>query len=281
MNDAGNDTRFCREHAFVGNPLYRVTSILAPQKSRQLTALHAVFDLLQRIGRRAQEEGAARVQLAWWREECLAGDPAHSDHPALRELHKDGEGRLDSPAFARLVDRIEYRLERPAMTDVEALWKFCAAQGQPLLELETALWPGGAHPAGDDDGLAARRGLWSLLTDCFIAGEKPDAWWAPLDLLARTELKRSEIFAPERASEAARMFAGIFSFAGFASARKIDISEIKQPVVHINLMDFLVSRTLRSASGAAPPDIRRALVRVRVRDFLAAWSLARRVSRRR
>ncbi|MEJ2523392.1 MAG: hypothetical protein P8080_11050, partial [Gammaproteobacteria bacterium] len=62
------------EHAFVGNPLYRVTSILAPQKSRQLTALHAVFDLLQRIGRRAQEEGAARVQLAWWREECLAGD---------------------------------------------------------------------------------------------------------------------------------------------------------------------------------------------------------------
>ena len=280
MKEAGNDTRFCREHAFAGNPLFRVSGILAPHKSRQLTALYAVFDMVQRIGRLVQEEGAARVQLAWWRQECLVDDPVCSAHPALRELHHDGSGRLDRPAFARFVDQVELRLERPAVTDVGALQTLCTAQGRPLLELEAALWKGDGHLNGMDDGLAARRGLWALLTDCFLSGDSPVAWWAPLDLLAREGLQRSEIFAPERAPQAARLFAGILSDERFHSASTGDISDIKQPLEHIFLLDLLIGRKQRSLCRVAPGAYARELPRVRVREFLAAWSLARRLSRR-
>jgi hypothetical protein len=281
VSDAGNDTRFCREHAFAGNPLYRVSSILAPQKLRQLTALHALFDLMQRIGRLSQEEGAAGVQLAWWRQECLAGDPAVSPHPALRELHHGGQGRLDQAAFARLIDQVELRLEQPAITNVEALREFCEAQGRPLLELERALWPEEGSPGGIDASLAVRRGLWSLLTDCFLAGEASDAWWAPLDLLAREGLQRSELFEPARSSQAARLFAEVLSPEEGASADSIDISDIKQSVAHIHLMDFLVRRKQHKVCGAEPREFPRELSRVRVREFLAMWSMARRINRRR
>lgn len=281
MNDAGNDTRFCREHAIAGNPLFRVSGILAPRKSRQLTALHAVFDMVQRIGRMAGEEGAARVQLAWWRQECLVDDPACSAHPALRELHHDGSASLDRPAFARFVDQVELRLEQPAVADVGALRTLCIAQGRPLLELEYALWKGNGHLTGMDDGLAARRGLWALLTDCFLSGDLPVAWWAPLDLLAREGLPRSEIFAPDRAPQAARLFAGILSDERFCLTDSDDISAEKQPLVHIFVMDLLIDRKQRSLCGAAPEAYARELPRVRVREFLAAWSLARRLNRRR
>ena len=281
MNDAGNDARFCREHAFAGNPLYRVTSILAPQKRRRLTALHALFDLLQRSGRLAQEEGAARAQLAWWREECLAADPRHSHHPALRELHHGGGGRLDRGAFADLVEQIELRLEQPAIPDVKTLRDFCVAQGRPYLALETALWQDEATETGPEGTLAARRGFWSLLTDCFRTGESPVAWWAPLDLLAREGLQRSQVFEPDRAAQTARVLAAIFSAEGFVFAGTDDISVIKQEHEHIHLMDFLIGRKQLRLSSATPTDFARELARVRPREFLAAWSLARRFSRRR
>ncbi|MEJ2383425.1 MAG: squalene/phytoene synthase family protein [Xanthomonadales bacterium] len=277
MTAETNDTRFCREHAFAGNPLFRVSGILAPQRPRQLTALYALFDLVQRIGRRSQEEGAARTQLAWWRQECLADDPAQSRHPALCELHHGGQARLDRTAFARLVDQVEHRLERPAMTDVAALRRFCAAQGRPLLELEAAL--GQADPDGIDEGLAARRGLWSLLTDCFVSGESPDPWWAPLSLLAREGLQRSELFASGREAQTARIIAEILAPEPGSSAESIDISNINQSLAHIYVMDLLVRRKHRSMRGSAPEGYPAVVARVRVREFLAAWSLARRINR--
>jgi hypothetical protein len=123
--------------------------------------------------------------------------------------------------------------------------------------------------------------LWSLLTDCFLAGEASDAWWAPLDLLAREGLQRSELFEPARSSQAARLFAEVLSPEEGASADSIDISDIKQSVAHIHLMDFLVRRKQHKVCGAEPREFPRELSRVRVREFLAMWSMARRINRRR
>jgi hypothetical protein len=150
-----------------------------------------------------------------------------------------------------------------------------------LLELERALWPEEGSPGGIEGSLAVRRGLWSLLTDCFLAGEARGAWWAPLDLLAREGLQRSELLEPARASQAAPLFTEVLSPEQGAPVAKFDISDIKQSLAHIYLMDFLVRRKLRNLRGAAPREFPRELSRVRVREFLAMWSMARRINRRR
>ena len=94
-------------------------------------------------------------------------------------------------------------------------------------------------------------------------------------------LQRSELFEPARSSQAARLFAEVLSPEEGASADSIDISDIKQSVAHIHLMDFLVRRKQHKVCGAEPREFPRELSRVRVREFLAMWSMARRINRRR
>jgi hypothetical protein len=274
-----NQARFCREHAVAGNPLFRASVILARGDRRRLTALHALFDLVARIGASSHEEGAARARLDWWRQQCLVDDPADSNHPALRELHRDDGDVLDRAAFARLIEQAELRLEQPAVGDGAGLHALCEGQGRPLLELELGPAAPGILAAPGAAALAARRGLWSLLGGCFALGDPAGAWWIPLDLLARAGLRRADLLDAGRQREAAPVFAGVFDSEPFSSPFETDISKEYQSHVHVFSMDRLIRSKLARMTGKSPGDYAAEMSRVRFGEFLAAWSLARRLSR--
>ena len=282
MIDEGNDARFCREHAFAGNPLLRVSVILAPEQAHRLTALYALFDLVRRIGSMTEEEGAARVQLEWWRQECQVRDPADSSHPVLRELTRGGGHVPDRSAFGRLLEQAERRLEQPAMSDTKALRAFCEHEGDALLELERGLERVNATvgESGSRTRLAVRRGFWALLCDCFLAGEATGPWWIPLDLLAREGVRRSDVLRPGHECEARRIFSRILADIGSEAPFEIDISNNNQIDIHIFLIDHLISRKQQRLRRSGLENYARELSRVRVREFLSAWSLARRLNRR-
>ena len=280
MTADGNDAAFCREHAFAGNPLFRVSVILAPDDRRELTALYALFDVLLRVAPTSQEEGVVRSRLEWWRHECLVRDPRESAHPALRELlHGARQIAFDRPAFAALIDQVEARLETPAVGDLGEFLALCERVGRPLVDLERSV-AAPSSPAPDvDHAVAQRRGLWVLLADVFLRGDPAGAWWLPLDHLAREALPRGEVFAAERRDATARVFAELLQAVASEASMNTDISKSNQSLAHIQLMDYLTGSKCRRLGRATPSEYGREMSRVRVGEFLGAWKRARRFSR--
>lgn len=280
MTTEGNDASFCRDHAFAGNPLFRISVILAPDHRRELTALYALFDLLLRPAPSTHDEGVVRSRLDWWRHECLVRDPRDSAHPALREL-LCGERAVafDRSAFADLVDQVERRLEAPAVGAIEELHALCADLGRPFLVLERGLADAEGPNPDTDRGQAIRRGAWALLADAFLRGDPAGPWWLPLDLLARVGMPRNEISAPERSDETARIFGTVFDSLPGEMRTTADISNDNQLLVHIHLMDYLIMAKCHRLRRSAPGGYGREMSRVRVGEFLGTWSRARRLNR--
>ena len=280
MTVEGNDAAFCREHAFAGNPLFRVSVILAPDCRRELTALYALFDVLLRVAPTSQEEGVVRSRLEWWRHECLVRDPRESAHPALRELlHGARQIAFDRPAFAALIDQVEARLETPAVGDLGEFLALCERVGRPLVDLEWSVAEESSPVSDVDRAVAQRRGLWVLLADVFLRGDPAGAWWLPLDHLAREGLPRSEVFAPERRDATARVFGDLLEAVSPEAPVITDISITKQSLAHIILMDYLTGSKCRRLGRSTPSEYGREMSRVRVGEFLGAWKRARRFSR--
>jgi phytoene/squalene synthetase len=279
LNANENDAGFCREHALAGDPLFRISVILAPEAQRELTALYALFNLIHRTGSQSQEEGVARSRLDWWRQECLVRNPEDSSHPALRELSCNGNVP-DRARLGRLIDHAEARLETPAMTDRDALRAFCEQQGRVMLELELGLAAAGDPDAAAVAGLAMRRGLWSLFKDCFLHGDPAGPWWLPLDLLARESLRRADVLSPNKRDQARRVFAHLLQHDLQNPYVKTDISYINQSNKHSFLMHHLIGVKHRRMQRGGPEDFAREMARLRFGEFLGAWSMARRFNRR-
>lgn len=280
MTVEGNDVAFCREHAFAGNPLFRVSVILAPEGRRQLTALYALFDLLLRAAPLSQEEGVVRSRLEWWRHECLVRDPRESAHPALREmLHGEREIAFNRAAFAALIDQVEERLEAPAVSDLDEFLALCERVGRPLVDLERGVTAASSAAPSVGRAVSMRRGFWVLLADVFLRGDPAGAWWLPLDHLAREGLPRSDVFAQERRDATARVFSALMRAASVEDESKSDISEDNQSLAHIILMDYLTGSKYRKLGRATPSAYGGEMSRVRVGEFLGAWKRARRFNR--
>jgi phytoene/squalene synthetase len=285
LTASANDGLFCREQALSTNPLLRLSLLYVEQPmAEQLLALHALFASIERASSAVSDEDVAIRKLAWWREELERGRRVESRHPVLRELHRSGAAsRLPWDRAQSWLDSTATLADAPPPATIRDLEHLCQAVGEPLIEMELAVCDMPPGKGGDYSGPVIRRGLIELLRESARKPGNSAFWWCPLDVLARFGVKRSELMPGGNDPESHKVFQVIID--GILSTKRgsedilRNISNNKQPVMNLLILDVLAQRKLENMKKTSPVRFRKMLERTGLGDLLASWNAARRISR--
>ena len=278
MSDVANDQLHCWQQVERNDPLFRVThAFTARELADRVLALNAFLAATGEICSMVADEGVAVRKLAWWRDEMHGGAGSGRPHPITSELRRTGAYELigaDHPAqhFEQAVARFD-----PApLRSVADLMNRCALIGRPMLEMECAVCEVPALPEPWVSQAATRRGLVQLIREDF---NRQDAWWLPLELLARHGLSRPSVNdrADERADQ--DVLTDLLQNQKLGLSSKIkDISNIKHEVRRLFCSDQLLINKLKNRNIISYDKRRKLLSNASVRDALTCWRAARRVS---
>ena len=274
-----NERLFCWEQVARVNPLFRVSQPFAPAgQAERLLPLYALFSAVEQLCTQWSDAELARRKLDWWRSECLAGDPANSDHPILRELAKHS-ALPDRGLLGPLLEGAAGRLDGVAPADGDGLEALCRETGLPQVRIELdALGedPGGALATAP----SARIGLAQLLRESMGQGRPNHFWWLPLNLLARHGISRAEVEQEVDGPVALALFSEILDQAGRWKQPIVAAeNSLPQAARHLAVHAHLQQRALDRLRGRPPSEYATALRKAGLAELLQAWRCARRVSR--
>lgn len=275
-----NDATHCRELAQLANPVFSLSNVFAGEQKAAQTAVHAFFASIQLIGTSLKEEEIARRKIHWWKNECLPGNLSCSHHPVLRELSRYRGNRDYHEKLVVILNGAERRLECIPPADEESFVALCRDIGTPLIELEAMFTECPMDQIPGLENISFRRGIWWLVCESFGPKGQGEPWWLPLNLMARAGLRRDELQINLHDPVSKDLYNNVFSITNRYSYIA-DISNIKQNVTQIYVMDLLIKRRLGSFVQKAPGEFPGLLMKTSMTDALKAWSVARRLSRRR
>lgn len=274
-----NERLFCWEQVARINPLFRVSQSFAPAgQAERLLPLYALFSALEQLCANWTDAELVQRKLDWWRSECLAGDPAQSDHPILRELASHGAlpGR---GLLGPLLEGAAGRLDGVAPADGDGLEALCRETGLPQCRIELDVMgedPGGALAATP----VARIGLAQLLRESMGQGRPNRFWWLPLNLLARHGISRAEVEQEIDSPVSLALFDDILGQAGrWKQPDAATPNSLPPAARHLAVHAHLQQRALDRLRGRPPSEYATLLRRAGLAELLHAWRCARRVSR--
>lgn len=113
-----------------GSTFYYSVLFLDPARKSAATALQALCVELKQAVVRTTDENAARIKLAWWRNEIALIRTQTPQHPVTRALMPlVREYPHLAPALEALVDAAEMDLMQTRYLDFKALEQYCALAG--------------------------------------------------------------------------------------------------------------------------------------------------------
>lgn len=123
-----------------GSTFYYSVLFLDPARRRAATALHALCLELKQVVERTVDENAARIKLAWWRNEIDALRKQNAQHPVTRALMPLMRNALrDSIRLDALVDGAEMDLLQSRYLDFRAVEQYCELTGGATVQCAAAL----------------------------------------------------------------------------------------------------------------------------------------------
>ena len=130
-----------------GSTFYYGVLFLDPARRGAATALQALCVELKQVVARTTDENAARIKLAWWRNEIVRIHTQTPQHPVTRALLGMLSKYPDAaPLLEALVDAAEMDLMQTRYLDFKALAQYCALTGGAAGEC-AAILLGGADEA--------------------------------------------------------------------------------------------------------------------------------------
>jgi phytoene synthase len=278
VNDIENNQLFCWQQIERSDPLYRVTHSFADRAiADRLLALHAFLAATGDICAMVSDEAVAARKLAWWHDEMHGGAGSGRPHPITSELRRTGGSvLLDSASLGHHFEQASKRFDPDPMRTLEDLLERCRRIGRPMLEMEFSVCEAQVPEGPWFDSMARRRGLVQLVREDLA---RRDAWWLPLDLLARHGLGRKDI----REAGKARSVQGLIKEISrqkelWISSDISDISQLKQSVKHVVFRDHLIKRKLKNRNLNSPDRWPEWLSKASLLDLFMGWQAARRVS---
>ena len=113
-----------------GSTFYYSVLFLDPLRRGVLTAVQALCIELKQAVARTADENAARIKLAWWRDEVRLLGAQTPQHPVTRALRPIArEFPQMAPLLESLVDAAEIDLMQTRYLDFKALEKYCELAG--------------------------------------------------------------------------------------------------------------------------------------------------------
>lgn len=269
--------QYCEQLAQAGNPLFRLSRIFSGADDNALVSLHALFACIQQIGMSISDDDVARRKLQWWFEESRADQRRVSHHPVWREINRAGAGeRIAQASLDRLLVSTQSRLERPAISDLEALELCSYESASPLVELEAAEAGLELDLSAVPRRLVVRRGLWLLICESFLPKGNGSPWWMPLNMLARAGLSRRDLESGSGRELFRELLTVLVEDQTFARPEYTDISEHPVAARHLFVLDSLIGQSLRRLPRAKSM----AVGKLGFSGTIAAWRTARRFSHR-
>ena len=130
-----------------GSTFYYGVLFLDPKRRTALTALQALCVELKQAVVRTTDENAARIKLAWWRNEIVQMRTQTPQPPVTRALLPIlREHPQAAPLLEALVDAAEMNVMQTRYLDFKALEQYCTAAGGAAAEC-TAILLGNEDPA--------------------------------------------------------------------------------------------------------------------------------------
>lgn len=127
-----------------GSTFYYCVLFLDPLRRGAVTAVQALCIELKQAVARTADENAARIKLAWWRDEIGLMRTQTPRHPVTRALMPIArEHPHVAPLLEALVDAAEVDLMQTRYLDFKALEQYCALSGGSASEC-AAIIAGGA-----------------------------------------------------------------------------------------------------------------------------------------
>ena len=285
MATTANDIEFCREKAFAANPLLRASlPFVSDSLSDRLYALHALFASVELSLSSVSDDEVAQRKLAWWLEEVSADARSASQHPVMRELHRNGAATLlPWDRFSTWLSHSMNRVDPASPSTIEELHALCREVGEGLVDMELATV--GAMPESTQafSDLAARRGLAQVIREAGRFADDRKAWWYPLDIMARHGLRRTDLSLPGKEAVKRKLSKTLSDrfFTEIDTCRDIlhSISIRKQNITNIIILDAQISRKLKNMKTNSPFKYGEVLKEVGFGDVLAGWKAARRINR--
>ena len=286
MNDTANNRLFCWEQATKTNRLFRVTSVFADASVRpMLIPLYALFSAMEQICSGTREESVAQQRLAWWYEEILRNGPQKSSHPVLKELNRTGAAeRLTEESYESLLNSAARRLAAPSITDISELKQFCRQSGWPLVKMELEISNCKTERNEGLNAAAQNSGLMQLLRESHLNSGQDAWWWIPLNSMARYGVSRGEMDKKSASGASKPLFSDLFSHFDLGlmnMEEETDISDKNNNYRHLFVIDELYMRRFRRLSRVSSGAMGQQIDQLRLGELMTAWSVARKVSRRR
>ena len=247
----------------------------------QLLALHALFASIELVCCEVTDEIVAHRKINWWRDELSERQAAQSNHPVVRHLHASGAlKKVPAAALRALLGSVEARIETSAPTDEDEFLLLCQGVYRPQVELELAI--GGIDGAFNDEKLMTG-GLIQLLRENNKRKENA-FWWVPLNLLARFNIKRSDIEAFQDSKALRALFTHLLGLVRTPIDDRLFYGQVDLPDgvgdVHLQLMIALQNRQLARLLATSPDRYSGELARSRAGDLMDAWKRARQLNKR-
>ena len=278
MNDPGNDRLFCWQQIERNDPMFRVTHAFShPDFADRVLAVNAFLSATGEICAMVSDPGVAARKLTWWRDELNGGAGSGRPHPITAELKRSGAyGLLGRDSLVRHFEQAALRIDPSPLHSLDELLVRCQQIGQAALEMECAVC--GVDPARETwlSAAAIRRGMVQLAIEDL---RRKDAWWAPLQLLAREGVSRDEINSGENARAERRLMMGILQDKRFGLTHSNrDISDANYRARRLICNDYLLIKKLRNKKFNSRVERENLLSKTSPLDVLTCWRVARRLN---
>jgi phytoene synthase len=282
MARQSNVQQFCWEQVLRTNRLFRVSHLFCPAPmADQLLALHALFASIELASCEVNDETVALRKINWWRGELSNRQAAQSSHPVFSHLNASGAlEKLPAAALRALLSNADARIDASAPTDENEFLQLCQEVYRPQVQLELAV---GGVDGVFNDAMLMSGGLIQLLRES--SKRKENAfWWVPLNLLARFNIKRSDLEAFQDSDDMRALFTHLLGLVVtpvddrlfFGQAGRLN----RAGDVHLQLMIALHNRQLTRLQATSPAMYSGELARWRAGDLMDAWKRARQLNKR-
>jgi hypothetical protein len=247
----------------------------------QLLALHALFASIELVSCEVTDEMVALRKINWWRGELSERQAAQSNHPVVSHLYASGALKKVPEATLKVfLGSAEARIDASAPTDEDEFLLLCQGVYRPQVQLELAV--GGVDGTFNEAKLMSG-GLIQLLRES--NKRKGNAfWWVPLNLLARFNIKRSDLEAFQDSKALRALFTHLLGLVGTPVDDRLFFGQAKLlngvGDVHLQLMIALQNRQLARLQAASPDKYSGELARWRAGDLMDAWKRARQLNLR-